>query len=458
MLHRIVARTGLLACVALGALPCVLAPLVACSHDTDLGLTPDSGSLESGAPDGTNSGTGITVTTLAPSLTTAPGEKASATWAAYRLDDGEWRMLGPAAVGTYTFSVPVARWAVALVCASDDGALSTVFIHRRTVATRALEVALEPQCTPEPPPAEFALTGTISNVPPTTGWLDFGYARDTRGVVLPVAGGQAPYEMVGVAPGTWDLAFGVRDEPSSALTRMFLLRGTVVSADRTLDIDATGPASFAPAQKRLLLRGLDPKESLTPQVLYATGGPHGIDVGPQDVPPDLSDVTLAYSTVPESMQLPADRYHGVIRAERDRREALRTIELSFHQAIDLDLAFLPLAAPPAVVVLGTTPQVRLETRFPVLANAIRHDVRVLSETNRRTQHVWHATFDPAILAGSTEVVDAMPDLSALPGFRSEWTLPIGVTAIVTATSYEAPQTLGDGTMQRATGNALEVTP
>lgn len=457
-MHRLVARTGVPASAACAALACVLGALGACSEDTDLGLQADSGAGEGGVLDAPSSGTGMTVTTLAPTLTAAPAAKASATWAAYRLDDGEWRVLAPTAVGTYTFAAPVARWAIALVCASGDDALTTVFIHRRTAATRSLEVALEAQCTPEPPPAEFTLVGTISNLPATTQWLDFGYALDTRGGVLPVAAGKASYEMVGVAPGTWDLGFGIRDDSFGALTRMFLLRETTVSADRTLDIDATGPASFAPASKRLVLRGLESKDTITPQIFYAAGGPHGIDVGPQDVPVDMPDVTLAYATVPEAMQVAGDRYHGVITAERDRREAVRTIELSVHRAVDIDVSLLAVAAVPRVVVLGTTPQVRLETRFPVLANAARHEVHVLAEVNRRTRHVWHATFDAAVVAGTSEVVDTMPDLSALPGWRSEWALPIGLPAAVTATGHEAPQTLGDGTLERATGNTTELTP
>jgi hypothetical protein len=450
--------TGLLAGGTLAVLACVLGLLAACTQSLDLGTHDAGGLAEAGAPDGPSNGFGITVTTVAPTLTSAPGEKVSATWAAFRLDEGDWRVLAPTATGTYVFAIPTARWAIALVCADEDAALTTVFVHRRTAATHALEVSLEPQCTPEPPPAEFAITGTISNLPPTTQWLDFGYARDTRGVVFPVTGGKGTYEIVGVAPGTWDLGFGIRDDSFTPLTRILLVRGTNVSADRTLDIDATGPASFVPGSKRLVLRGLEASDTVTPQVLYAAGGPHGIDVGPQDVPVDMRDVTLAYATVPDAMQVASDRYHGAITAERDNRETRRSIELSVHQAIDIDVALLPVAAKPLVKVLGTAPQVRLETRFPVLPNAARHEARVLSELNRRTQHVWHASYDAAMVAGSTEVVDTMPDLSMLSGWQSSWALPVGVPALVTATSYEVVQALGDGTVQRASGNSATVMP
>ena len=331
---RRLAATGL---VSLGAVVS-LGAAAACSHDTDLHAGADAAPED--AP-GTDAGHGITVRSVAPRLTAAVAAPVSATWAAFQRDDGPWEPLAPEGEGTYAFAVPSARWAIALVCASEDDALTTVSIHHRTATTHELEITLEEQCTPAPPAAGLALTGTLSNLPPTTQWLDFGYARDSRGSVLPVLAGKASYEEVGLAPGTWDLGFGIRDDSFGALTRVFFVRATALSSDRTLDVDAAGPSSFVPGQQQLVLRGLDPSDSVTPRILYAAGGPQGIDVGPQDVPVDQQDVTLAYATVPSGAQVATDRYHGVLGAERDHREARRTIDFSIHHAIDLDLTLPP---------------------------------------------------------------------------------------------------------------------
>ena len=198
-----------------------------CSSDTDLSgtLAHDGGDAEAAADATADAGPVITVTTLAPALTTAPAAKASATWAAYRLDDGDWRALSPASVGTYTFPLAVARWTIALVCASDDDSLSTVFVHHRTNATPDVTVTLDDGCTPPPPPAQYAFTGTLSNLPPTTEWLDFGYARDSRGDAIPVSGTTGTYEIVGIEPGTWDFSFGVRDDSFHPLTHFVIRRG-----------------------------------------------------------------------------------------------------------------------------------------------------------------------------------------------------------------------------------------
>ncbi|CAN5824410.1 hypothetical protein BH11MYX4_BH11MYX4_07960 [soil metagenome] len=450
MLPRPVATHALLVCAALGW----AGAFVACNRDTDLGAGRDAGA--EGAS-GVDAGHGINVTTVAPQLTAAAAAAASATWAAYQLDDGPWQALAPAATGTYAFAAPAARWALALACASEDSALTTVFIHRRTAATHDLEATLEEQCTPPPPAAEFALTGTISNLTAATKWLEFAYARDTRGGVLPVTAGRASYEQVAIAPGSWDFGFGLRDDSFGALTRIALLRATPVTGDRALDVDAAGATSFVPGSKRLVLRGLDASDTVTPRILYAAGGPQGIDVGPQDVPVGEQDVTLAYATVPEGAQLAGDRYHGILAAERDRREAHRAIDFRIHPAIDLDVALLPTAGKPVVTVVASAPQVRLATRFAALPQAERYEVRAVAALNRRTQHAWHATYDAAAAPG-TEIVDTLPDLSALPGWRSDWALPVGVTATVTVTSFEAKQALGDGTMQRATASAMDVTP
>ena len=224
----------------------------ACGHDTDASSSLDAGNGADGAM--VVLGPAIIVTTLAPALTNAPAAKASATLAAYRLDEGPWQPLAPSAEGTYRIPFAVKHWAVALVCASDDSALSTVFVHRRTSATTTLDATLEDFCTPPAPAPEFALDGDLLHVPATTAWLDFGYARDSRGDALPTAGTTVPYEVVGIAPGTWDLTFGVRDDSFGSLTHVVILRGKTVTGDQKLDVDFTG--AFTPGTRPMLLRGI----------------------------------------------------------------------------------------------------------------------------------------------------------------------------------------------------------
>jgi len=431
-----------------------------CSRDTDLSATlaHDGGDAEAAeGATGADAGPMITVTTLAPALTTAPAAKASATWAAYRLDEGDWRGLTPTSVGTYTFPLAVARWTIALVCASDDDSLSTVFVHHRTNATPDVTVTLDDGCTPPPPPAQYAFTGTLSNVPPTTGWLDFGYARDSRGDAIPVSGTTGTYEIVGIEPGTWDFSFGVRDDSFHALSRFVMRRGHAVTSDEVVDLDVAGPGSFVPGTKSLSLHALIKGDSVTPSIFYAAGGPFGIDVGPQDVP-DGTDVTLAYSTVPDAQQIASDRYRGELLAEQDRRTGGRTITFDVHQALDLDLTFLADPPDPTVTVISTSPQVLFETHCPVLPNAEHHEIIAQASSNRRSPHTIRSTYDVIYVGSSMEIVDTTPDLSAVPGWRPVWGLAMGVNATVFAIAYEKPQPLGDGTMQRSASKGVTLTP
>lgn len=431
-----------------------------CSRDTDLSATilHDGGDADADATAAVDAGPMITVTTLAPALTAAPAAKASATWAAYRLDDGEWRGLSPASEGTYTFPLAVARWTIALVCASDDDSLSTVFVHHRTNATPDVTVTLDDGCSPPPPPAEYAFTGTLHNVPSTTEWLDFGYARDSRGDAIPVSGTTGTYEIVGIEPGTWDFSFGVRDDSFHALTRFVMRRGHAVTGDEVVDVDMTGPGSFVPGTRSLVLHGLRTGDTVTPSIFYAAGGPFGIDVGPQDVPAGQSDVTLAYSTVPEAMQIAGDRYRGELGAEQDRRSGTRTITFDVHQAVDLDLTFLPDPPAPVVTVISTSPQVTFETRLPVLPDAERHEVIAQASSNRRSPHTIRSTYDAIYVGSSPEIVDTTPDLSTVPGWRSAWGLVSGAAATIFATGFEKPQPVGDGTMQRSASKGVTLTP
>ncbi len=464
--HSVPIARALAALLAIGAAMAV-ATTTGCDRDTDLSATladggPGGTAAEGGAgtdgPAGGEAGSMITVTTLAPALTTAPPAKASATWAAYRLDDGDWRPLSPASEGTYTFPLAEARWAIALVCASADDSQSTVFVHHRTNATPDVTVTLDDGCTPPAPPAEFAFTGTLTNLPATTTWLDFGYARDSRGDAIPVTGTTGTYEIVGIEPGTWDFSFGVRDDSFHVLTRFVMRRGHPVTADEVVDIDVGGAGSFAPGTKALSLHGLRTGDSVTPAIFYAAGGPFGIDVGPQDVPDGMPDVTLAYSTVPDSVQIASDRYRGELTAEQDRRTGTRTVTFALHQAIDLDLTFLPDPAVPAVKVLSTMPLPVFETTLDVLPNAEHHEVIAQASSDRRSPHAIRSTYDAIYVGSSPQIVDTTPDLSAVPGWKPAWGLVAGAAATIFAVSYEKPQTFGDGTMQRSASKGVTVTP
>lgn len=428
-----------------------------CDGDTDLSATLNDGGNEADATP-RDAGPRTIVTTLAPRLTSAPAVKASATWAAYRLDDGEWHTLAPESEGSYAFPLAVARWTLALVCASPDDELTTVAIHHRTSATSVVELTLDEYCTPAPPPAEYAFTGTLTNIPTTTQWFDFGYARTSRGEAIPVSGATGTYEIVGIEPGTWDLSFAVRDEPFRPITRFVMKRGAVVTSDAIIDVDLTGPGSFAPGSKSLQLHSLVTGDTVTPVVFYGAGGPLGIDVGPQDVPDGQPDVTLAYSTVPAAVQAATDRYYGELMAEQDRRTGSRMISFDVHEPIDLDMTFLPDPPVAPVVVVATSPHVRLETKLAVLPNAERHEVMALAARNRRTQLGWRSTYDAPSVGTATLVTDVTPDLSALAGWKPAWGLPTGVATTVFVTAFETPKALGDGKMQRSASKGQVVTP
>jgi hypothetical protein len=453
----VVAPSSIASAAAVGIVASLGLAMVAagCSHDTDASALFDEAGAADGAP--IDNSPKITVTTLAPIVTSAPAVKASGQWAAYSLDDGEWQTVLPSAEGTYRFPVPAAKWAFAVACASNDDALSTVFVHRRTKATLAADVTLEDFCVPPAPPPQYAIAGNLLHVPTTTTWLDFGYARDWRGDALPSNGNTVPYEEVGIASGTWDFMFGIRDDSAGKPTRFIMRRGETISADRMLDVDVTGPGSFAPTTRPFVMHGIVAGDTVEPQIVFATGGPYGIQLGPDDVPADKADVSLVYITIPDAMQIASDRYRGTLTAEQDRRYGGRGITFDFHQAMDLDVTFLPEARDPVVKVASKDP-IRFETTFPVLANAVRHEVRALAMINRRTQHAWQASYDAASLAGAAQVVDTMPDLTHLAGWKPDWNLPPGQFATVLATAFETSRTFGDGTMQRTAGKAIELDP
>jgi hypothetical protein len=396
----------------------------------------------------------VTITTLAPPTTSAPGGKLSAAWAAWQVDDGAWQPLAPSDTGVYGLPSKGTRWAIALACDDTVAQSSTVAIYRRSASVTALEITLPDPCTLPPPPA-FQLTGTLANVPTTTSWLEFGYPLESRGFVLPVNGTNAPYELVNVVNGTWDVAFGVRDTSTGPLTRVTILRARAVTRDDTLDLDlgSGATAAFTPGKRALLVHGVTADESLTPIVAYGTGGLAGLALGPQDVPPTPPDVAMTYSTVPSAAALAGDRYEVDVSAQVDKDiGTLREVSAAFHADMDVEVT-LPDALPlPTATVAATQPYVRVATSFAPRAGSASYLVDVIASVTRRSQRRFVTSIEPGLLAPT----ETMPDLSSVTGFDPSWGLPSAHTT-VTVTAIEPDAPFGDGTRHRQAAAQIIVT-
>ena len=441
----------------------VLLGLAACSDDAGPAAPPPAPAIEAGVDAGVvlerdaaadvEAATAIVVRTSVPPSSLSPGGPANATWAAVRDGSGPWATLAASAPGTYSFGVHGARWAVAFACADDKNALVT--IHERPVATASLDVALEEQCGSAPSPS-YVLHGTFTHVPLASGWLDFAYALDARGAVIVTSGESAPYEIVNVVEGTWDIAFGLRDQAGTPLTKIAMLRGRALTGDALLDVDLETSA-FVPGSKKLTLGGLSPEETVAAQIAYTTtAGGEGIDVGPQDVP-NAPLVEVAYSTIPAAAQQASDRYRAAIVASGPDALATRGVRGTFHEAIDLSVE-LPAAMPePSTTVAATAPWLRLSTIFSTRPGADVYEVLASARITQKSRRAWRMTLE-ASPANATALAIVMPDLSNVPGFDPAWAIPPELERRVTATVTEKSSPLGDGSSARFAASTVVVVP
>jgi hypothetical protein len=384
----------------------------------------------------------FTVKTVAPFSSLATERPTSATWAVYRKEDGSWAKLAESSPGTYVFQTKADRWAVVFACVDEDNTL--VAMHEDAAAVTSYQVDLERWCAamvPDP----FTLNGTLLHLAPDTGWLDFGYALETRGVVLPLDGfdgRSATYEEVNVAAGTWDLAFGVRPVAGAPYSKIAIVRGFSLRADGKLDVDLAGASAVTPGTQRLVLRGVDAsKETVAAPVYYTTsgGGLRGIDLGPDNIP-TKPDPELTYATIPSP--LADDRYRIEASATTSDGAVKRTIEATFHDAAPVDLAFSE--ALPAPTVAGA---VLLTATTSARASAATYTMTVLAQINNRSAHQWRSSRGAALATG--DVTLALPDLASAEGFDPAWRVSETLTREVTVTVRDKPTQLGDGTVVRA---------
>jgi hypothetical protein len=400
-----------------------------------------------------DAGTPITITTYAPASSTSPAAKTNATWAAYRTVDGTWTRVDPSAPATYIFPANGDTWSIAFACADNQSSL--VAVYERAVSVTTFDATLETWCGP-PPPAVYTLTGHLTNVPTTTSWLDFGYGLELRGAAIPIAGTAADYEEVNMASGTWDLMFGLRDESTSPLSKIALVRGHALTADGTLDVDLAGAAAVPTTTKALILHGLRVSEAVAAPVYYTTGGGlRGLDLG-QSLPPPAVDVTTTYTTLPAAVQTATDRYRLELLIE-DGDSAARGVKASFHAASDIEVTAPGAAAEPMVSVAGTTPYLRIAATVATRKTASLYEVETFARISNKSRVVWRISNEAGIVAGATGTF-TMPDLSTGAGWNTEWVLPSDYDRTTTATIYDKELPLGDGTLQSWTSRSVSVTP
>jgi hypothetical protein len=388
------------------------------------------------APPSTADPVGITVTTYVVPTASNVGGRVSATWAAYRVDDGPWTAMTARVPGTYRLPIPQKRYAVAFVCSDDEDVF--VIAHEDVAAQNRLAIALERACG-DTRTERYTISGTLFNAAPAS-WLDFGYALEARGVALPVSGTNATYEEVNVAEGTWDLIFGLRPESYEPIRKLVIVRGQPITADATRDMNvATG---FAPESARLVVRGIDAeRETLAAPVRYTLErGTRGIDLGPTKIP-QAPEIDVTYGTVPAAFQAETDGYRAEILAVTsgdDVRE--RAVTATFHAASDLDLT-LPSAIPVPTFTTIPSPYLRFEAAIPRRTSAATYEiqarVRVSNRAERRWKVVVAAPLEPSAIG--------LPDFSTAAGFDASWTLPEGRREL-TMTIRDVPVPIAGGVL------------
>jgi hypothetical protein len=426
---------------------------------------PDAGTdAPSDAPSEADADAGpttITVSTKVPIVTigsVALGAKANVTWAAYQDATGAWKALAPASTGTYSFSTTGPKWAVALVCSNGDDTQPTVSLYYRTVATTSLDVPIAGVCGPSvPAPALRTISGTVSNLPGGTTYLSFGYANGTGTFAITPTGGAAPYTQ-GIPDGTWDFAFGARTGVSAPLTRLLFLRGRVVNADATIDVDMNAAGSFAPVSKNVTVRGLAAPEFLGAAVYFGTPGRGGMDMTSYPGPQQNPDTTLTYATVPAAQAVATDHYAGALSAGVVGNATHRSIAFDFKTPIDVDLTLATLPADPQVTVAASTPYVRLETKLAAYSNAAFYTFTSNSSPAKGVAYAWSASMDAAYVGAASPVAYTMPDLSGVAGWKNAWALPAGISTSAGAEVTEKASALSDGTVVRAAAKSTSITP
>lgn len=428
----------------------------ACSEESrdDAGDVPDGGASSSGGSPAQDAGADvfdaepvthtIAIHVTTPSAPFSRGGPATPTWAVRLSDDRKtWETLAPkgadggsSPIGEYELVTEGDAFRVAFACADDRRSLVSVFA--RTTEISDLDVELAPQCGIQDTETTD-LTGTFTGLGADTGWLDFGYAFDRRGAVFPTNGGSGDYELVNLVAGTWDLAFGVRDDFGRAFTKLLLVRDQVLpQGSATFDADlGAGPSAFVPGTKKLTLAGTNDEPTHVSVLYTLTGATNGLELGPAD------DATRAvdYPAVPPALQRPADRYR--VTAVAEKAGSQRGGSAVFHDAADLAIELPPAIDAPTASVADAYVVTKMKPR----AGAEVYAATVFTKVTNQSSREWRVSTSASLVTAS-DVELSPPDLRSVRGFKSEWLTPLDLSRTVTAAVHEKQIRIGDGHLDR----------
>ena len=412
---------------------------------------PDGSALDAGPIDGAADGGPTPVEVLTGS---------SVTLAAYLDAENVWKPLLPATEGKYQFTTAGSTWAVALACASSNGASSTVSLFYRTAATKQLLAPSEGPCTPNTVAITYhKVSGTLSNLPGGTGTLSFGAGNVSYGALITPTAGSAPYSVPSVTAGMQSFSFGSRADGMTTLTRMAFVRNQVVDADKIVNVDFDSADFFVPETRSMTIRGLVAGETALGRVSYVTEPKSDLGIelsikGTQTIP----DSVFGYNAVPAASQVVGDRYTGEYRSIVSGGATDRVLSWQYKTPIVLDLSFPPHVADPTITQVASAPYVRLKARIPAFANAETYLLGAETSVGKSERRSWKVSLDKAYVGGSADVETTWPDLSAIAGWQAVWGIPTGKTSTVSAAATEVSSALSDGTLQRTSIRNTPFTP
>jgi hypothetical protein len=373
--------------------------------------------VDAAAPDADAENTGVTIKTFAEGVPFSSGRTENAMLVAFQDGDGPWVELS--GVGVYRASPVSARYGVAVGCVATR---SRVDIHY--LATSDTREVLATGCAGIIETARLSvdLKGVL---PDELGevWVGRGAARARGGGAFAL---DAPKEVADV------FARSFSQSPSGGTNNVKAYRGATldVQSDAALPIDmaASRPIEFHPLTITGLGTGI-PDNSLSVRSTFVTKNSHVQwslhtgSVNPSTTPLD------SYATLDATMRQPDDVYSVLVVATAVMPTIAysRTARAAFKDggAQTVDLPDIIDVAPP-VREVGTP---NITVTIPVVPSRlgyITYQAILQGSATIIADRTWTLSFRPGWTAGRASIVVTTPDLSALPGWRPEMSLPAGL--------------------------------
>ena len=335
------------------------------------------------------------------------------------------------------------RYGVATLCVNPErGDVEVEILYYTLREVSSLYVACS--FDDDEAPADYALRGRIKGVG------EEEIATVFAGADNATVDGLEPAYTLELPQDSYDVV-AAKYEGASATPNSFITKEVTLDADKTLDLDFTGPDALVADVKTIKVDGVKRRDTLRGSVTLVTASGTLVNVGDLD-----RDVIGSYAAVPAAKALEDALYtvqvDDVDISEDRTAGTARTVLRTLMRPDDLTLTLPPPFGPVEITVQAAGPYLYPAAQWQAYAGNDGYNLFYRQRDEVETN--YYIFQSPGWLRSDESYSYTLPDWSALADWRDAWSLRVSVETDWSVYAFDEEGTYGEDGFRSAGAETL----